>query len=251
MKLFGICCSIVMMAGARGLRLSTFDNNECPKAVKFTQLSDPNNPADYADAYDHLYNDKGYHNDPKLSHEGPIVTIAQNMVPIDKRTSITLGCSHGAGVEKLHKLGFSASGVDVAQKAIDMAISLRGDTCGQPPCFKKASLTELPYENNQFHVGLSSDVLEHIAPDDVPKVAAEISRVVQSYLILRIANFQEQSRSGEKAGMISNVHLSVYDTDWWVEHFKPYGWRLYCDYSDPHGEKHQPGNYVFVVLARG
>lgn len=167
-----------------------------------------------------------------------------------KRTSITLGCSHGKGVETLHEAGFEASGVDVAQRAIDMAISLRGDTCGQPPCFKKASLTHLPYEDNKFHVGLSSDVLEHIAPDDVPKVAAEISRVVESYLVLRVANFLEQGGNGEKAGMTSNLHLSVHDSAWWVEQFKPHGWSLLCDYSHPHGENHKPGNYVFIVLAK-
>lgn len=120
----------------------------------------------------------------------------------------------------------------------------------EPPCFKKASLTDIPYANNTFDVGLSSDVLEHILPSDVPQVASEISRVVKSYLILKIANFKEMSATGEKNNMTTNVHLSVFTSDWWVEHFKPYGWKLHCDLSDEKGNLHRGGNYVFIVLVR-
>jgi len=220
--------------------------------VQASQLLERNplDPKDYADAYNNLYDNYGYHNDLQLSHETLVVKVAQEEVPEDKRTSITFGCSHGLGVEMLHKLGFKAFGVDVASKAIDMAITRRGDTCGQPPCFKIASLTDLPYGNRSFDVGLSSDVLEHISPDDMPKVAAEMSRVVRIYLILRIANFPEMSKSGEHAGMFSNVHLSVHESTWWVNAFKPFGWKLNRDLSDPDGKQHGPGNYVFIVLTR-
>ena len=34
---------------------------------------------------------------------------------------LDVGCSHGLGVQKLWDLGFRASGVDIAQSAVDIA----------------------------------------------------------------------------------------------------------------------------------
>mmetsp|Transcript_19760 Transcript_19760/g.41108 ORF Transcript_19760/g.41108 Transcript_19760/m.41108 type:complete len:241 (-) Transcript_19760:109-831(-) len=214
---------------------------DCPALVRFDREREPPKASDYADAYDHLYNDTGYHNNPQLSHEANVVNWAHAVVPARQRSVLVLGCSHGKGVESLSKLGFNASGVDVATKAIDMAKKLRGNTCGAPICFKQASLTQIPWEKDHFDAGVSADVLEHIAPEDVPTVTAEISRVVRSFLFLQIASFKEMARSGEKAGM-ENLHLSAFNSDWWKKHFVPHGWRVQCDLSTK--------MYVNLVLVR-
>jgi len=193
-------------------------------------------PANYEEAYDHLYDNHGYHSDSEFTHELPTVFklcgFAKTAAP-PIHSVLVLGCSHGKGVATLHQNGFNAYGIDVASKAIAMAKQLRGSTClteGTVPCFQEGSLTALPYQNWFVDAGLSVDVLEHIAPHDVPLVVSEISRVVKHYLFLSIANFPEMSKSGEKAGM-KNVHLTVEGASWWSAQFAKGGWYVLEDTS--------------------
>mmetsp|Transcript_122890 Transcript_122890/g.393690 ORF Transcript_122890/g.393690 Transcript_122890/m.393690 type:complete len:190 (-) Transcript_122890:31-600(-) len=132
------------------------------------------------------------------------------------RSVIVLGCSHGLGAVGLQSRGYLAYGVDVAEKAIQLAVATRGRTCGEgdEPCFVQASLTQLPYESGKFDAGISSDVLEHIQPADVPRVVSEISRVVRRVLVLQIAGWADDCATCQ-------------DEVWWGEHFAAAGWRIF------------------------
>jgi|Transcript_27434 cyclopropane fatty-acyl-phospholipid synthase-like methyltransferase len=207
-------------------------------------------PADYSDAYNSLYNRSGYHNDPEITHEAPWVKkldeFSKTLVKDGSAaisSVIVLGCSHGKGASMLHGLGYNVWGVDVAWKAIDMARTLRGNTCGTQTeqCFLEGSLTKIPYASDKFDAGMSSDVLEHIAPEDVPTVVHEISRVVKKYLLLSIADFKERGKNGEKAGM-GNLHLSVQGPQYWKDQFAKEGWKLQEDMSTK--------DYVNLLLKR-
>jgi len=204
-------------------------------------------PAEYEKAYDELYDNHGYHNDPDFSHEGPAIqelhAFKERLVAGDPvlHSVVVLGCSHGKGVLMLSHLGFDSYGIDVARKAIEMANQHRGKTCEKEPCFVRGSLTNLPYPDASMDAGLSVDVLEHIAPYDVPTVVREITRVVRHYLLLVIASFVEMSQSGEKAGM-TNVHLTVQGAEWWISQFDQHGWKVVKDYSDT--------RYVRILLRK-
>lgn len=199
-------------------------------------------PADhYAAAYDHLYEKHGYHADSELNHEGDMINRvvesaaawrAVSHMP-ELRRIVVLGCSHGLGVQSLHKSGFRSWGVDVARKAIEDARRLRGSTCGGHPddCFALGSLTKMPFEANAFDAALSVDVLEHLAPADVPAVVAEITRTVAHYLFLEIMSVEEKCQSGERAGM-GNLHLTTEGALWWRRHFVDQGWWVVEDFSD-------------------
>lgn len=194
-------------------------------------------PAEYEKAYDHLYNNRGYHANTTYTLEAPVV---QEMVayraalpptaPAFQKV-VVLGCSHGKGAELLHQNGFDAWGIDVAHKAIQVA-NTRARTCGvgTAPCFVQGSLVHLPYADASFDAGLSVDVLEHIAPADVPQVVNEISRVTKHYLFVQIAAFKEIGQNGEKAGM-RNLHLTVQGAQWWKDQFARMGWRVTQDTS--------------------
>jgi len=190
---------------------------------------------DYQRTYGILYA-FGYHSPWELtfSHEGGVINLMSTFLAgrasvgktepvIDK--VLVLGCSHGWGTHKLSKLGYRSWGVDVAMQAIGTAIGARGRTCGEgtEPCFLQASLTKLPFESNKFDAAISSDVLEHIQPADVPIMAAEVSRVVQRYLFLRIASFPENMGfcDGIDGG---NCHRTVENETWWYQQFEPFGW---------------------------
>jgi|Transcript_6735 2-polyprenyl-3-methyl-5-hydroxy-6-metoxy-1,4-benzoquinol methylase len=195
-------------------------------------------PADYENAYEDLYKNHGYHSDTELSHEANVIEDLLNFTryATDKNTKIrevvVLGCSHGKGAAILHDAGFNASGVDVAETAVQMAIQTRGRTCGNGvrECFKQGSLTQIPFDTGSFDAGISADVLEHIAENDVPLVVAEISRVVKYFLFLQIASFSERAHNGEEAGM-GNLHLTTKDNKWWTAAFARNGWKVVTDRS--------------------
>jgi len=207
-----------------------------------------------ARVYDKLYG-TGYHKDLQLSHEKPVVDLAVKFLPptgvcppgqwcSSAKRVLVIGCSHGKGVASLHKAGYDASGMDVATKAIETALRVRGNAvCSTPPCFRQAALgMRLPWDDGAFDVGVSSDVLEHVPEKDVPEGAREITRIVKNFLILRIANFKEMGKNGERLGM-GNLHVTVHGSQWWYTQFEKYGWKLLCDLTGR-------SNYVFVVLGR-
>mmetsp|Transcript_23507 Transcript_23507/g.43298 ORF Transcript_23507/g.43298 Transcript_23507/m.43298 type:complete len:230 (+) Transcript_23507:50-739(+) len=191
-------------------------------------------PAEYEEAYDHLYDNVGYHSSPKFTLErgsvNKLVNFRKSATP-KPHTVIVLGCSHGLGVELLHNNSFDAYGVDVANLPIEKALSIRGHTCSSPPCFKQASLTSIPFPDQNFDAGLSADVLEHIAPNDVDTVVSEISRVVKNVLVLRIASVAEIVGNGEAAGM-RNLHLTTEKAPFWTAKFAAKGWTVQEDTSD-------------------
>ena len=196
--------------------------------------------ADYQATYDLLYEQHDYHSDGNYSHENALVDLFSRLAATLEtsgeavlRSAVVLGCSHGMGVEMLHRHGVQAWGVDVAKRAIEMAKQLRGNTCEISPdqCFVQSSLTKLPFAADSFDVGLSADVLEHLAPNDVPKAVREISRVVKYFLLLDIAPTVEGGKNGERVG-IDNLHLTTEDSDWWISAFAAGGWRVHENASD-------------------
>jgi ubiquinone/menaquinone biosynthesis C-methylase UbiE len=58
-------------------------------------------------------------------------------------------------------------------------------------CFLQGSALSIPWPDNSFDAIISSDVLEHIAPDDIPVLVQELHRVSRSLVILLIAPREE------------------------------------------------------------
>jgi len=232
-----------------------------PKTSELSSTAEgaPPQAEDYEEAYNYLYDDRGYHSDTELTHEEFMINEVKAFKDSQTASSpvlqkvVFLGCSHGKGASMLHDLGFETYGVDVASKAVEMANN-RSRTCGAgtDPCFVQGSLTELPYSDSTFDAGVSADVLEHIAPDDVPKVVKEISRVVNHYLFLQIAPHEEMGKNGEKAGM-ENLHLTTQGPKWWTNAFAQGGWKLKKDLSLPSEAARKDDNdvtYVRIILEK-
>mmetsp|Transcript_16699 Transcript_16699/g.21722 ORF Transcript_16699/g.21722 Transcript_16699/m.21722 type:complete len:237 (+) Transcript_16699:1919-2629(+) len=182
----------------------------------------------YTNLYNELDRKEHYHNPEFALEVGLIQYIDKRYnilnMPIKNDKIISLGCSLAVGVEKLADLGFDAYGVDVSAESIREALAMhRGKRCSNPPCLSVASLTNLhQFDDNFFSSGLSSDVLEHIHPDDVDAVILEISRIVQHRLFLRIAIIPEK-RKMHLNGKPVQLHLTVKPTAWWVNKFSQLG----------------------------
>lgn len=117
---------------------------------------------------------------------------------------LDVGCSHGLGVKRLWELGFQASGVDLSAVAVRMARinrkppRRRGQSRDEAAtkwcvgtCFQQSSATSLPFANGTFDATLSTDVLEHLPPEDVPVAVSELARVTRRLLFLKIAPRKE------------------------------------------------------------
>lgn len=207
-----------------------------PGDIIIQMLQQPSGPQDYRKDYDTLYKN-GYHGDGSYTLEGPVIATLGDLAKTLPAGSpnigsvLVLGCSHGLGVKMLHDAGYDAYGVDVADQAIEVAKQTRGKTCNVEPCFQQASLTKLPQTDASVDAGMSSDVLEHIAPEDVPQVVHEISRVVRHYLVLSISSHYEWNKNGEKI-LGKGLHLTVKDSAWWSQQFSAAGWTVVKDTSD-------------------
>lgn len=159
----------------------------------------------YAAIYDDLYA-KGYNNNPH--GWGVKVGLLPWMVrECEFRSVLDVGCGRGQDVAWLLSAGKDAHGVDVSAEAIKGLDGKR---------FSVADLSRDAGWDRVFDAVVSSDVLEHIRPEDVPMALRRMVRSARRYLGLRIAS--GPARSGEKHGYGSEIlHPVVEGMGWWIE----------------------------------
>ena len=63
-----------------------------------------------------------------------------------------------------------------------------------PLCFSSGPATKLPFADAQFDAIMSSDMLEHIMPQDMDAVIAEFARVARRYAFVKVATVAEFNR---------------------------------------------------------
>jgi SAM-dependent methyltransferase len=188
-------------------------------------------PLEGASLYDALYKG-GYHDNINFSHAREILPFVLDTIrETDSSSVLDVGCSHGFAVQQLWAHGVHASGMDLSKVAVDLAIRTRGNQglC-VPPCFTQGSATALPWANNSFDIVMSSDVLEHLQPADVPVAVSEFSRVARRALILKIAmrgaglDGHQRERIAQRAGgdvvLPDNLHPTVRHPSFWWSAFK-------------------------------
>ena len=96
------------------------------------------------------------------------------------RSALDVGCSTGGSLAPLAGRGAAVVGVDVSSLAVAEARRLGRDV-------RLAEASRLPFEVQAFDLVVSADVLEHLAPGDVPAAVAELKRVASRFLFLKIA----------------------------------------------------------------
>lgn len=115
---------------------------------------------------------------------------------------LDVGCGMGSLVRALLRHGVDAHGLDVAQRCVD-----EGNRHA-PGRFVRGSLLELPFADGAFETVVSTDVLEHLAEEDVPRAIAEMARVARRGVFLRVATTRDRDGSW---------HLTVRDRAWWEQ----------------------------------
>lgn len=162
----------------------------------------------YTTVYNKLYA-IGYHSDPNYSHAYGLIEAMIEHCEFD--SVLDVGASVGAAVEKLNSLGKSAIGLETSFIAMS-----RANQYGRPCLWGEA--TRIPFCNKHVDVVMSTDVMEHLRPEDVPEAVYECQRVAKKYIAMKVATQGEMAGWGKKVG-VEDLHLTVEPIEKWKERF--------------------------------
>ncbi len=185
------------------------------------------------DIYETLYAQHGYHSNLKLSRSAGLLELIRPVADAFDRPVLDVGCSHGLAVEALWKWGVPAVGVDIAPYAIRMAKKYRTSTMplcgeGEPECFQVASATNLPFPDKSVDAIISTDVLEHLLPEEAPLMVKEFLRVTRRIIFLQIATSNEANKrpirtlkenNDSKFANLTTLHTTVWPIRKWSKLF--------------------------------
>lgn len=151
--------------------------------------------------------------------------------------TLDIGSGEGFLVSSLLRQGIDAHGIDVSE-----VVTARANQ-RIPGRFTHGSVLSLPYEDASFHTIVSTDCMEHLAPDDVPNALEEIHRVVGQFVFLQIATTQDRD---------GHWHLTVEGRAWWETKCFEAGFRKHPAYYkvNPYAALNEDGWQIQIVLEK-
>jgi SAM-dependent methyltransferase len=125
----------------------------------------------------------------------------------DGRALLDLGCNWGRWTVAAARAGWHATGIDRAKKSVGAARRV-AEQLGLELEYVVGDARELPFDDGSFDAVFSYSVLQHLAKEDMPRVVAEIRRVLRPGGIVWIEmpnargplNLARQARRGFSAG---------------------------------------------------
>lgn len=119
----------------------------------------------------------------KLLIENFKKTLAKEVKKLGVNSILDAGAGEGFTLEylRLQEIGKTYEGIDFLQKAVEIGTKVHPQIK-----LKKASIYELPYNDNSFDLVLSTEVLEHL--EEPKKALKEIFRVSSKYVLLSVPN---------------------------------------------------------------
>lgn len=97
------------------------------------------------------------------------------------KTVLDVGCGTGALCDVLTSAGLSVTGLDAAQKMLDIAKAKNADSDIR---FAAGSALSLPFEDNSFDICFASYVAHGMSPRERAAMYAQMSRVARHLLII-------------------------------------------------------------------
>jgi len=97
----------------------------------------------------------------------------------ERRKVVSLGCGSGELEMILGREGYDITGLDISDEALRIAEKHKKEERMDNVLFSKASIQNMPFQNDTFDAGYMIEVLEHIDPANVRKVFSEIKRVLK------------------------------------------------------------------------
>jgi ubiquinone/menaquinone biosynthesis C-methylase UbiE len=190
---------------------------------------------DYSDVYDDYWQRPDRMGES--SFEDPSSLARQILATCGPGRILDIGCGMGALVRELLKQGADAYGVDVS--------SVAAAQCNRftPGRFHAGSVLALPFPDESFDTLISTDCLEHLAPEDVPLALLEMHRVCRRNLFLCVATGPDRD---------GHWHLTIEKRGWWEDAAFSAGFRKHPLYYaiTPFHALEEEGNSITIPLER-
>jgi len=153
------------------------------------------------------------------------------MKPLKYDSVLSIGCALGNVIYWLTKMGYDGHGIDISEYAVNHTHIPGRVTQGDV-------IDGLPYKDGMFDYVFSRDTLEHIAEEHIPKVIAEMERVLRvdgGMLLMPANNFNDKEVKKQLNCAGPNhedgSHLCVKSPYWWAEMMEKHGKKLVVDYK--------------------
>jgi len=158
--------------------------------------------------------------DPVNVHEAEkrLDYIERNIAEMHKMLDV--GCGLGYVVAKARERDFDCCGVDISKPAIDRAPKSIQEF------IQLGSITDLPYEDNEFELVTCFDILEHLFIEEIIAAVKEVSRVASRAILMRSPM---SGWAGERCIVDHTYraedksHVSIYPWDFWARMFASEG----------------------------
>ncbi|MCB9846001.1 MAG: methyltransferase domain-containing protein [Phycisphaeraceae bacterium] len=173
-----------------------------PPVQPAESASGPAGPVDYASMYQDYWSRPDRWGSHSFADPEPIAD--QILSVCGGGSVLDVGCGMGWLVRTLLRRGVDARGVDIAQAPVEAALKTA------PGRFSIGSILEIPFGDGAVETVVSTDVLEHLSEEDVPRALAELRRVARRFCFVRLAVTPDRDRLW---------HLTVRDRDWWEARF--------------------------------
>jgi len=133
---------------------------------------------------------------------------------LNPKNCLDVGCGTGGLVRALRQLGIDAYGVEISPTALKLtAPSLK-------PFVKLGDINKLPYQNDQFDLVLTFDVMEHLERSKIRQALGETFRVAKKYIYHKIYTTENTWINVFHGKDFS--HLSVLSQKFWRRIFASY-----------------------------
>lgn len=150
---------------------------------------------------------------------------------------LDVGSGEGALVGALLDRGANAFGVDVSEVVVARSNQRA------PGRFLHGSILTLPFDDEAFDTVVSTDCMEHLAPEDVPNALREIHRVTRRNVFLKLATTEDRD---------SHWHLTVEGRGWWEARCFEAGFRKHPAYYkiNDYESLNQDGWQISILLEK-
>jgi ubiquinone/menaquinone biosynthesis C-methylase UbiE len=154
-----------------------------------------NNPE--REVYEAIYSDNYYFHYGRTTHGKDVFKYILTLKP---ESIVDIGCGHNYFIKVLSKVGIKkVIGVDFACPSADII----------------ADVLYLPFEDKEFDLLTSWDVLEHLLPEQVDQAISEMSRVSNRFAFTITYNPAGTIPPGKFKN--HNLHQCCRQPSWWKE----------------------------------
>lgn len=198
----------------------------------------PTFSVDIANGYQTQYDEYWSTDDRIGESSGDLEQVADQIVmSCGVGRTLDIGSGEGVLVTALLRRGVDAHGLDVSEVVVSR--------CNQriPNRFTQGSVLALPFKDDSFQTVVSTDCMEHLAPEDVPIALKEIHRVAGRYVFLKLATTLDRD---------GHWHLTVEGRAWWEMKCFEAGFRKHPVYYriNPYESLNQDGWQIIVPLEK-